>query len=278
MRTSVRLSCIAVTAAMTVAVAHAKAAAADPSMYDSGPFFTPHPTVGLQLGNVFSIADSIKGDGLDEQVLRMSGTSLYKVSAVAPGKIELLYAERYDGHSPRTGRSEIRDDGKTLCANGKCRTYTDASGVAFNALLWGTPPATIRVGTTWNVDIPQPWEMGPAAQQKITVISIDPVAHEVTVLREGSGTGFAANETPANQIQRGGKTYSVDLTPGPARWKGYTTFKNGFVESDELVMVRPVIMVSKELGTLHASERTYMLLNAMPADSLSDADVKLPPS
>jgi hypothetical protein len=275
MRTSVWLICSAIA---TVMAGYANAAATDKSAYDSRLFLTPHPAVGMELGDVYSIADSTKGEGLDEQVLRMSGTSLYKVVAVDPGKIGLLYAERYDGRPVSTGRVDIQDNGKMLCAKGKCHTYSDASGVAFNALLWGTPPATIKLGTTWNVDIPQPWEVGPAAQQKITVISIDPVSHSVTLLREGSGTGYVANEGSASQIQRGGKTYSVASTPGPSRWKGYTTFKDGFVQSDELVMVRPVTLVSKELGTLHAFERTYVLLNAMPADSLSDEDIKLPPS
>lgn len=278
MRNSIWLFSIATGAIMAAPMGHANAAAPDKSTYDSRLFFTPHPSVGLQLGNVYSIADSIKGDGLDEQVLRMSGTSLYKVAAVDAGEVTLLYAHRYDGRPASAGRVEIQDNGKTACAKGKCHTYSDASGVMFNALLWGVPPRSIEVGTTWNVAIPQPWEMGPAAQQKVTVISINPASHSVTVLREGSGTGYVADEVAANKIQRDGRTYAVELTPGPSHWKGYTTFKEGFVQSDELIMERPVTLASKELGTLHAFERTYMLLDAMPADSLSDADIKLPPS
>jgi len=48
-------------------------------------------------------------------------------------------------------------------------------------------------------------------------------------------------------------------------WTGYTTFREGVVVSDELLVQRPVTFVSNELSRMAGSEREYILLNAMPA-------------
>lgn len=236
--------------------------------YVAAPYFTPHTAPGEQFGTVFSIARSIKGDGFDELVGRNGGAAVDTAISDRADTLTFSAIARYDGQPDLHGIDELSNHGKTDCFSGMCRTYTDASGLIYNELLWGKPPSTIKVGATWTVDIRQRWEMGPPAEQRITVVRIDPVARMVTLLREGQGTGLRLGESNQIPIKKDGKTYQVDVVPGPSHWKGYTTFRAGFVDSDELVVERPLILVSKELGKLKASEHMYMLLNAMPADSL----------
>ena len=57
----------------------------------------------------------------------------------------------------------------------------------------------------------------------------------------------------------------MNITPGTATWTGYTTFKNGIVMADELLVTRPVTLTTDSLH-FTASEREYILLNAMPAE------------
>jgi hypothetical protein len=66
--------------------------------------------------------------------------------------------------------------------------------------------------------------MGPASRQRITVVRLDPVAHVATLMRQGQGAGPTANEKKQFHITRASKSYLVDIVPGPARWKGYTTW------------------------------------------------------
>jgi hypothetical protein len=55
------------------------------------------------------------------------------------------------------------------------------------------------------------------------------------------------------------------VVPGASRWIGYTTFREGVVISDELIVERPLTLTAEGLGSVAASEREYILLNAMPA-------------
>ncbi|MGZ7072625.1 MAG: hypothetical protein ACXVKL_09310, partial [Candidatus Angelobacter sp.] len=65
-------------------------------------------------------------------------------------------------------------------------------------------------------------------------------------------------------ITKAGKSYLVDVAPGKAHWIGYTTFREGVVISDELLVDRSVTLSSKELASITTSQREYILLNAMP--------------
>jgi hypothetical protein len=57
------------------------------------------------------------------------------------------------------------------------------------------------------------------------------------------------------------------VLPGRSHWRGYTTFHAGVVVSDELMVERPVTLVSDALGRIRGQEREYIALNAMPVDS-----------
>jgi hypothetical protein len=95
-------------------------------------------------------------------------------------------------------------------------------------------------------------------------MSADPSNHSVTLKRDGTGEGFFADEKKQVSVIRDGKTYTADIVPGRSHWVGYTTFREGVVISDELLTVRSVTLTSKELGSVAALEREYILLNQMP--------------
>lgn len=58
----------------------------------------------------------------------------------------------------------------------------------------------------------------------------------------------------------------MNLTPGAAHWIGYTSFKNGLVISDELMVSLPVTLAAGDLRYT-ATQREYILLNEMPVAS-----------
>lgn len=241
------------------------AAFAEPPVTDE--ILTPHPTPAEKFGNVFSIAHSIRGDGFDEIVRRNGGTAVYQFLGADKEMLRFGADIRYDGQPPVKGAQDaVSRDGMRDCFQDQCRTYTDSSGLLYNQLFWGKPSEKLEKGATWNVNIQEPWEIGPPATQKITVLAVDRAAHTATLMREGSGTGQYANAKAQIEITRAGKIYQVGVTPGPAHWQGFTTFRDGFVQADELVMEREIALSSPELGELHATERFCMLLNAMPVD------------
>jgi hypothetical protein len=145
-----------------------------------------------------------------------------------------------------------------------CTTATDASGLLYNAEIWSLPPNSLRKGTSWDVVIAEPWELGPAGKETVTVLALDVAEHSVTLQREGSGEGFFDNDSKQVHLTKDGKSYVADVSPGRSRWRGYTTFREGIVMSDELLVERPVTLTSKELGSIAGTERQYILLNAMP--------------
>jgi hypothetical protein len=234
---------------------------------DAASYLAPKLEVGQTLGNVFSRTISYTPEGADEAVWRASGTALYTVVDNSPANIALDGEFHYDGRPKSSGKTVIKDEGKTLCYKDKCGRNNDASGPLYNPFLWGHAQGRIRPGTTWTVAIPESWELGPSGNQTVTVLLADPANHSVTLKREGSGEGFFADEAKQIHITKEGKSYLVDVVPGKAHWTGYTTFREGLVISDELLVVRQVTLTSKELGSIPASQREYILLNAMPAPS-----------
>lgn len=221
--------------------------------------------VGQTLKNVFSRTISFKGDGFDELAFRVSGTATYVVTAVSPSGLQFDGSFRYDGRPESHGKTEINDGGRTACYEGKCSTSTDASGLLYNPLIWGEPKGGLHPGTTWNVSIPQPWELGPSGEETVTVVEADPENHAVTLKREGSGDGFFAGENQQIHVTSNGKTYLATLVPGRAHWIGFTRFREGVVISDELVVERAVTLDRQDLGSLPAQQREYILLNASPS-------------
>ena len=230
---------------------------------DSKKFFTLKVNIGDKLGNVFTRTISYQGDGFTELVSRVGGTGVYTVVDANPIKPVFDGVFRYDGRPESKGRVEITDTGKTSSYNGNRSANTDGSGVMFNPLIWGSPPDKIKKGDTWTVNIPIAWELGGAGAQTVTVISIDESNNTVMLKREGNSEGFYDNDIKQVTINKDGKTVSVAITPGTSHWVGYTTFKNGLVISDELLVSRPVTLTAENLK-LNAFEREYILLNAMP--------------
>ena len=226
-------------------------------------FFSLNVKEGDKLGNIFSRTISYQGDGFTELVFRAGGTGVYTVVDNNPVKPVFQGVFRYDGRPESNYKVEVSDDGKTVSYNGKSSTNTDASGVLFNALIWGSPPEKIGVGDTWTVNIPQPWELGGAGQQKVTVLGIDENNNTVYLMREGTSDGYYDNDAKQLSINKEGKAIRLDVIPGTSHWVGYTTFKNGFVISDELLVTRSIKLTAENVK-VDAFEREYILLNAMP--------------
>lgn len=99
-------------------------------------------------------------------------------------------------------------------------------------------------------------------------MSLDPLEHSIVLEREGTGTGYFANDKKQIKLTRGEKTYTVGITPGRSHWMGYATFRADVVVSDELVVVRHVTLTNAELGTFNGTERQYILLNLAPNGSI----------
>lgn len=231
---------------------------------DSDLYFKLKLKVGDKIGNVFSRACSYKGDDFDEVVWRASGTCVYTVLDNDPDKPVFSGTARYDGRKEHTGKVTIINKGRTnVHADGQSDDNTDASGIVYNSLLWGAPPATLKAGVSWNVTMPGPWELGGPGVQKVTVIAADPKNHTITLQREGDGTGFYDSDAKQVKVVKDGKTTLMDITPGASHWIGITIIKDGLVFSDELVVTRPITLSAGDVKYT-ADQREYILLNMMP--------------
>jgi hypothetical protein len=226
---------------------------------------TPVFHAGDRYADVFSRTIDLHADGFSDNVRRVSGTADYRVLAGSSARPRLHIDYTYDGLHQGSGTVELADGGATSCFEGRCSPATDASGLSWNPRLWGPAPASLRVGQHWEVVIAAPWELGPAGRQTVTVIAYDPRDRRVTLEREGGGEGAPAGEPFATTLVRDGHSYPVRVLPGRSHWVGYTSFRAGIVVSDELLVERPVTLVSGALGRIAAREREYILLNAMPS-------------
>jgi hypothetical protein len=243
-------------------------AAASEKGVDADRCLTTRVQVSQEIGDVFSRTISFQIDGYDEFVQRVSGTGIYKTIDATPEQIVFDSSFRYDGRPASTGKTTVKDGGRTVCWKEKCSPWTDASGVSFNPLFWGSPKGVLRAGQSWTVDIPVPWELGPAGRQTVRVVSVDPLNESITLEREGQADGAAENEIKKIPLLKDKKTYFVDVAPGKSSWSGYTTFRRGLIMSDVLLVQRPVKVSSKEIGEATGVERQYILLNAMPSGLL----------
>ena len=88
---------------------------------------------------------------------------------------------------PRCTCGEHRDDGRTVCLDGKCSITTDASGPFINPTFWGTPKGELKIGGSWTVELHEPRELGPAGLETVTVMSIDEKNASIVLKREGYG-------------------------------------------------------------------------------------------
>ncbi|HZX58797.1 MAG TPA: hypothetical protein VFE54_08730, partial [Mucilaginibacter sp.] len=235
----------------------------DSKGYNSNIFFKLDVKPGDKLGNIFSRTISYKSADFSELVFRAAGTGVYTVVDNNSSAPVFNGVFRYDGRPESSSKVEVSDNGKTVSYDGKSATNTDGSGVLFNSLIWGNPPATIHKGDSWKVNIPQAWELGGPGMQTVTVLDIDDVNHTIRLKREGNSEGFFDNDIKQLSVTKDGKVIKMDVTPGSSHWVGYTTFKNGLVISDELMTTRSVVLTADNLK-FEAQQREYILLNAMP--------------
>jgi hypothetical protein len=243
----------------SILFAHAQAG----KQYNSDDFFKFNANIGEKLGNIFTRTISYKSDDFPQVVYRAGGTGIYTVTKNDSAKPEFDGVFRYDGRPESHYKIVMSGDGKTVSYDGKQSTNTDGSGVLYNSLIWGKPPVKIRKGDSWQVTIPQAWELGGLGTQTITVMGVDAANHTVTLKRQGSADGFYENDAKKLSIIKDGKPITMNLTPGNTHWIGYTIFKNGLVISDELLSTRTVTLTSESLK-YSAQQREYILLNAMP--------------
>ena len=223
-----------------------------------------------EFGNIFSRTVAFHVEGFDDLVKRVSGTAAYKVLEISPQQVTLDARGLFDGLQPASHKKYfIKDGGRTTVSDGRDRQLTDASGVSINPMLWGAPKGTLRVGDTWEVQLPIPWELGPTGKQTVKVVAIDPLNDGITLQREGAGGGEFADDIKTLPLIKDKQTYRVDVTPGEAKWNGYTTFQRGIIMSDVLIVVRQITVTSKELGQSTGTERQYILLNAASPSLLS---------
>jgi len=231
----------------------------------ASPFFALTLKKGEKLANIYSRAIAFTGDDFAPLVFRVSGTSYYEVLDDNPAKPTFKETDLYDGRPPATGVSMIGLDGKGTY-EGKTFTNASASGLLYSTLIWGNAPATLKEGDTWAADISVPWELGGPGKQTITVIAIDAKHNTITLKRDGTSEGFFDNDRKELEVTlKGGKKTKMNIAPGTATWTGYTTFKNGIVMADELLVTRPVTLATDGLS-FSAQEREYILLNAMPSE------------
>jgi len=228
----------------------------------SNSYFIPTFRTGEKFATIFSRTIAVTSGDFPSVVRRISGTGNYTVTDNndQTTKFDALFV--YDGRPEDRSKVSFLDSGKTISYNGKLLSNTDASGLSYNPRLWGTAPKEIKPGVSWETKIDSAWELGGAGSQKITVLSIDPVNHAVTLKREGDGEGALAYDEKEMDIVRNGNKIRVKITPGKTHWVGYTIFKNGIVISDELMMTR-ALTLSYEEQRFTAKQRQYILLNQM---------------
>jgi hypothetical protein len=176
-------------------------------------YLQPRLQAGQVLGNIFSRTIAYKADGLEIPVRRTSGTGVYTVLEGSGEKLVFNGVFLYDGRPESRAKTEMRNGGRIICYDDKCAPATDASGLLYNPFIWGDPTGILRQATSWEVSIPDPWELGPPGRQTVTVFSADPINHSIILRREGRGEGFFADDKTEIPVTKGGRTY---YSPGSA--------------------------------------------------------------
>jgi hypothetical protein len=229
----------------------------------SNGYFTLKLQQGDTLANVYSRTIAYSGIDFLPVVYRVSGSSTYTVidnNATHPVFNE---TDWYDGQPESKAVAIIGLDG-TCSYDGKTFVNSSASGLLYSELIWGPIRPNLKEGDSWQHTISQPWELGGPGTQVIRVIALDERHQTVTLQREGDSEGFFDNDLQQiNITTKDAKKLKATVAPGPAHWTGYTTFKNGVVLNDELLVSRTVTLSADSLH-FKGYQREYILLNAMP--------------
>ena len=227
-------------------------------------YFTLKLAKGDSLANIYSRTIAYSGDDFAPVVYRVSGSSIYHVVDNNGSKPVFNEIDLYDGQPESKAVSIIGLDGSGNY-DGKAFVNSSASGLLYSELIWGPIHPVIHEGDSWKVTISQPWELGGPGTQVVKVKALDQRHHTVTLQREGESEGFFdSDQKKINITTRDGKKLTMEITPGTAHWTGYTTFRNGVVQSDELLVTRTVTL-SGDGVELKAKQREYILLNSMPS-------------
>lgn len=239
----------------------AATAAAEPG----SAYLKPDLRIGERLSSVFSKTMAITGTQFKDVVGRTSGTGEEVVTAIDGNEITFRTVARYDGHPVQQGIDKRLKDGITECWNGQCAINDETSGTLFNPYLWGQVPQDIHAGATWTAVIAKPWEIGPPGTERVRVLRLDPINHEITLTREGSGNGASSDDAHRHEITittKAGKKLRVTVVPGESHWSGYTTIRRGLIIGDEILLQRHVMLVAKTGERFKGNERIYTLENA----------------
>lgn len=235
-------------------------AAAEPS----GAYLAPDLKIGESLSSVFSKAVAISGPGFQVVVKRISGTGDEVVTAIHGGEITFKGAGVYDGRPAQKWIHKRMEDGITDCWNDQCAVNDQTSGTIFNRYLWGIAPQDVHVGSSWAVTIAKPWEIGPRGSERVRVLRLDPLNREITLTREGSGSGPSSDDAYKSEITittTRGKTLAVRVVPAEAHWRGYTTIREGVIIADEILVERHVTLVASTGQRFEGEQRSYTLEN-----------------
>ena len=226
-------------------------------------YFTVKLMKGDTVANVYSRTIAYTGDDFLPVVYRVSGSSTYEVVDNNGSNLVFNETDHYDGQPESKAVAVIGLSG-TNSYNGKTFINTSASGLLYSELIWGPIPTQIEEGDSWEHTITQPWELGGAGLQVIKVIALDASHQTITLQREGHSKGFFDSDLKQlNITTKDAKKLKMDVTPGAAHWTGYTTFKNGVVISDELMVTRTITLSADSLH-FDGHQREYILLNTMP--------------
>lgn len=225
---------------------------------------------GEEFGNIFSKTTSYQGAGIDDQSRSVAGSTLYRVLDPSPTHLVFHGSYRYDGKSSGEGDAEVRDGGAQICntSNHKCASNRDSSGPIYNFFLWGTPKRLLKSGTHWTISIHEPWELGPAGSETVTVLQVDKPNHEVILKREGTGNGLFDAESAEITLKKNGKPCTFEMVPGTTHWIGTGVFRRGVTISDELLETRELRVNSKDCGDAIVEERQFTLLVKAPSELL----------
>jgi hypothetical protein len=244
--------------------------AAESNKPDAGNLLKPRPMAGQTLSDITYRVIAIHGPGMDDSVVQVPATGTYTFLPSGPAdSIKWTVNVRMDGRIVmKDAAGEYRDNGTTMCFDGKCSFTTDASGPFFNPTFWGRPEGELKPGQSWTVTLKQPWELGPPGQQTITVLSVDGRNGMVVLKREGEGMGPFEGGSDSTLIKKDGKQFKVAVKYGKAHWEGQAVFQHGVVVSDELLCITPVELSSADVGTILAQERQYMSVLEHPGTIL----------
>lgn len=226
-------------------------------------YLTPAAKPGDRLDTIFSKAVAITGTDFEPLVRRVSGTASERITTAVSGVITENEQYVYDGGPAGSGPVTIRNHGITDCdARNKCTTNDSSSATTFDALLWGPVPDDVMLGSKWSVQVKAPWELGPPGTEQISVVRLDRTLGLITLERSGSGTGRSSDDTARDTftIVSHGRSIQVKLNPGPATWHGRATFIHGITVADEIMLTRPVELVSDAGQVFHGTERIYTIL------------------